>query len=241
MKKLTVVLILLLFALPSMAADYYILKKSVDNWSAVVVVHLPIPATQTTAGTALSDATLTYQRAVSESIETDPDSTNDTDSVVPGITAVDKAVTDFAMTSGGTTITSASGGFVSGMIGSRLNIATGTNFVAGNYKVTGFNSATSLELDADATNGSNASSGTGTIIARQTMLDNGELYEKRLTFDFDTLSLTNIQRRTQIEGGSENGEIGVSQMLVDIATPGSDLWNEILEPLEWWGYWRVIP
>lgn len=227
-----VLLTLALLTSTGMAADYFVLKKSVDQRYVDLVVHLPVPNNQTTAGTALGDVTLTYQRAVAESL-------GDSTSVITGITDVDLDVIDFAMITGGTTITSVTGGFTPKMVGSRLNIVSGTNFVADDYKVVGYNGSNSIELDSDATNGSNASSGIGTVIARQTMLDNGELYEKRLQFRFDSLNLTNSQRRDQIENGNNN-QIGVSQMLIDIVTP-SDLRNEILEPLEWWGYYRIIP
>jgi hypothetical protein len=236
MKKLILPIVLLLLVTSGVfASDYYIFKKTIDNRFVDLYVHLPIPDTQTTAGSVLGDVTLTYRRVVKESLV-------DTTSAIPVtiITTADLPLSDMAMVTGGTTLTSVTGGLTSNMVGSRLNIASGTNFVAGDYKVVGYNSENSLELDRDATNGSNASSGVGTVIARQTMLDNGELYEKRIRFRFDSLDLTNTQRRSQIENGNNN-QIGVSQMLVDIATPGSDLWNEVLEPLEWWGYHRIIP
>ena len=49
-------------------SDYHILRKSQDSRNADVYVHLPVPATQTTAGAVLGDATLTFQRALSESL-----------------------------------------------------------------------------------------------------------------------------------------------------------------------------
>lgn len=136
-------------------ANYHILKKSVDNRYAEVYVHLPIPATQTTAGVALDDAALTYQRAIEESVE-------DKTSKVPNLTQ--------------------------------------------------------QEITA---------------------LSNGTLYEYFIHFRFSSLELTNAQRRAEIEVGNDN-MVGVSQLLTDIATPGSDIWNEILEPLEWWGYFRNV-
>lgn len=76
--------------------------------------------------------------------------------------------------------------------------------------------------------------------AEQTQLDDGELYEYFVKFRFSSLDLTNAQRRSEVENGNDN-EKGVSQMLTEIATPGSDIWNEVLEPLEWFGYYRDIP
>ena len=136
-------------------ANYHILKKTADNRFANVYVHLPVPATQTVAGVALDDATLTYQRAMKESLD-------DTISVVPGITG-----------------------------------------------------------------------------AEQTQLDNSELVEKRVSFRFSSTDLTNIQRRAEVENGNDN-EPGVIQMLADIIVPGTELWNEVLAPLEWWGYYRDV-
>jgi len=75
--------------------------------------------------------------------------------------------------------------------------------------------------------------------AEQTQLDNGELYEYHHPFRFSSLELTNAQRRAEIENGNYN-MVGVSQLLIDIATPGSDIWNEVLEPLEWFGYYRNV-
>jgi len=75
--------------------------------------------------------------------------------------------------------------------------------------------------------------------AEQTALDNGELYEYHISFRFSNQELTNSQRRTEVENGNDN-MVGVSQLLTDIATPGTEIWNEVLEPLEWWGYFRNV-
>jgi len=72
-----------------------------------------------------------------------------------------------------------------------------------------------------------------------TQLEDGELFEKYIQFRFDSPDLTNAERRAQIEAGNGN-QIGVIQMLADISTSGTDLYNEIIEPLEWWGYHRHI-
>ena len=75
--------------------------------------------------------------------------------------------------------------------------------------------------------------------AEQTQLDNGESVEKHVSFRFSSTDLTNIQRRTEVENGNDN-MAGVIQMLADIIVPGTDLWNKILAPLEWWGYYRNV-
>jgi hypothetical protein len=234
MKRLLAVFTILLLTIPVMASDYYVGKKSGDDRSVTVYVYLPIPNTQTVAGTSMSDQSVTYRESLVASLES-------TGSAIPNlITDTDLAVSDFAMDAGQETITSATGGFTPQMVGSRLNIASGTNFVAGNYKVVGYNSANSLELNADATNGSNASSGVGTVISRQTMLDNGELYEYRMSFRFSSKSLSDANRRSEIENGNDN-EDGVAQMLLDIADDTSDLWLEVLGSLTWHGYHRIVP
>lgn len=140
-------------------SDYHILKKSVDNRYAAVYVHLPIPDSQTTAGQALGDATLTFRRALKESL------TGQEVTAIPG---------------------------------------HATQFPAENAQ-----------------------------------LVDGELVEWYVSFRFDRLDLTNPERRQQIEDGNGN-RIGVAQMKLDIATPGSDLYNEVIEVLEWWGYYRDL-
>ncbi len=69
----------------------------------------------------------------------------------------------------------------------------------------------------------------------------GAKKEVSLNFRFSSIDLTNLERRTEIENGNANKDmIGVVQMVTDIAIPGTDLWNKVLEPLEWWGYHRDI-
>ena len=70
---------------------------------------------------------------------------------------------DLAMTTGGTTLTSATGGFTAAMEGNVIRIEAGTHFVQGYYQVTGFNSSNSIEIDRDATDGSSASAGEGRL------------------------------------------------------------------------------
>ena len=80
----------------------------------------------------------------------------------------------------------------------------------------------------------------GITAGEQTQLTDGELVEKFVRFRFNSVDLTNAQRRTQIEDGNEN-VIGVSQMLTDIADSASEFYMELIEPLAWWGYFRDIP
>ena len=139
---------------------YHILKKSPDNRYADVFVHLAVPATQTTAGATLTDATLTYQRALKESLV---------------------------------------GQEVTGMVGHDVQFPV-----------------------------------------ENAQLVNGELVEVFIRFRFTRIDLTDAERRAEIENGNYNQQGGVVQMILDIATPGSDLWNEILDPLEWWGYYKNL-
>lgn len=67
----------------------------------------------------------------------------------------------------------------------------------------------------------------------------GGLTENHIRFRFDSLDLTNAERRDQIENGNVN-QMGVGQMMADIADTGSDLFAEVIAPLDWWGYGRDI-
>lgn len=80
----------------------------------------------------------------------------------------------------------------------------------------------------------------GIIAGEQTQITNGAVFEKQWQFRFSSLDLSDAERRTEIESGNDN-EAGVSQMLLDIADSGSDLYKEVIEPLAWWGYYRDIP
>ena len=73
----------------------------------------------------------------------------------------------------------------------------------------------------------------------QAQLDSGELVEKYISFRFSSVELSNMQRRAEIENGNDN-ERGVAGLIADIAIPGTDIYNEILAPLEWWGYYNNI-
>jgi len=140
--------------------NYHILEKSADNRYVTIAVHLPIPSSQNVAGVALSDATLTYQRAMKEKLERD-------DKQQGGDGTITSQVPD---------------------IGAEL-----------------------------------------------TSLQSGALFEKVFQFRFDSTDLTNAQRKTQIEGGNVN-ERGITQMMADISDSTSDLYQEIIAPLVWWGY-----
>lgn len=73
------------------------------------------------------------------------------------------SLTDLAMTTGGTTLTSSIGGFTAAMVGNIIQISSGTNFTAGFYEITAYTDTNTVTLDRDATNGSNGSSGVGAI------------------------------------------------------------------------------
>lgn len=72
--------------------------------------------------------------------------------------------TDLASVAGSKILTSASNPFLANMAGNNvIRIASGTNFVPGIYGIVTLNSAGSVTLDKDPTNGSNAVSGSGRI------------------------------------------------------------------------------
>jgi hypothetical protein len=74
--------------------------------------------------------------------------------------------TDLATSgAGATVVTSASGGFASWMVGTTLTITGGTNFVAGNYTISGFTNATTITLSSSPTPSGAGSAGTGDILA----------------------------------------------------------------------------
>lgn len=72
-------------------------------------------------------------------------------------------LTDLAMTTGGTTLTSATGGFTAAMIGNLIHITAGTHFTAGWYEITARADTNTVTLDRDATDGTNGESGTGYV------------------------------------------------------------------------------
>lgn len=70
--------------------------------------------------------------------------------------------TDLAMVAGGVTMTSASG-FTSAYLKRTIVISAGTHFVPGTYWVASYVNPTTITLDRDATDGTNATGGTGTF------------------------------------------------------------------------------
>src|SRR3954462_191554 len=60
-------------------------------------------------------------------------------------------LTDLAAASTSTTLTSATGGFTAAMVGSILQIASGTNAVVGFYEITVYTSSTQVTLDRTPT------------------------------------------------------------------------------------------
>lgn len=77
--------------------------------------------------------------------------------------AAQLTLTDLACTTGGTTLTSATGGFTSEMVDNLIQVKSGTNFTAGWYHITAYTDTNTVTLDRDPTNGSNASAGTGSV------------------------------------------------------------------------------
>jgi len=78
-------------------------------------------------------------------------------------TAAQLSLTDLAMNFGGTTLTSATGGFTAAMAGNIIYIASGTNFTAGFYEIIVRTDTNTVTLDRDATDGHNASAGVGKV------------------------------------------------------------------------------
>ena len=72
------------------------------------------------------------------------------------------ALTDFANASN-TTLTTATGGFTPAMRGNLVNIASGTNALAGWYEITNTASSTSATIDRTCSTGGNMSSGVGKV------------------------------------------------------------------------------
>lgn len=70
-------------------------------------------------------------------------------------------LTDLVSTAGSKVVTSATGGFTADMEGRNLEIASGTNFVAGSYEIVTYTSTGSITLASDPTSGGNGSSGVG--------------------------------------------------------------------------------
>lgn len=74
------------------------------------------------------------------------------------------SLTDFATSgAGSTTLTSATGGFTSAMVGNCIRIASGTNFQAGYYFVTAYTDANTVTLDRTPTSGGAGTGGTGRL------------------------------------------------------------------------------
>ncbi len=67
--------------------------------------------------------------------------------------AAQLSVTDLATSGVSATVTSATGGFTSAMIGNAMRIASGTNFTAGTYFVTGVTDTNTAVLDRNCTTG----------------------------------------------------------------------------------------
>jgi len=60
-------------------------------------------------------------------------------------------------------LTSATGGFISGLVGNNIKITAGTNFIVGYYQITTYVDTNTIKIDRTAANLANASAGTGYI------------------------------------------------------------------------------
>ncbi len=77
--------------------------------------------------------------------------------------AAQLALTDCAAVTGGTTLTSVTGGFTTAMIGNAIRISAGTHFTTGYYFITARTDTNTVTLDRDPTDGTNATGGTGKV------------------------------------------------------------------------------
>jgi hypothetical protein len=77
--------------------------------------------------------------------------------------AAQLSLTDLACTTGTSTLTSATGGFTSAMIGNAVQISSGTNFTAGEYFIIAYASSNSVTLDRTPVGVSSGSAGHGKI------------------------------------------------------------------------------
>lgn len=76
--------------------------------------------------------------------------------------AAQLTLTDLACANN-TTLTSVTGGFTAAMVDNIIQIKSGTNFTAGFYEITARTDTNTVTLDRNPTNGSNATSGTGSV------------------------------------------------------------------------------
>lgn len=78
--------------------------------------------------------------------------------------AAELSLTDLATSGAGvTTITSVTGGFTSAMIGNSIRIASGTNFTAGYYWITGYTDTNTITVSVSPTPSAAGSAGNGKI------------------------------------------------------------------------------
>lgn len=73
------------------------------------------------------------------------------------------SLTDLATSGAVTTLTSSTGGFTSAMIGNLIYIASGTNFDAGFYEITGHTDTNTVTLDRTPSSGGAGSGGSGKV------------------------------------------------------------------------------
>lgn len=88
------------------------------------------------------------------------------------------ALTDLAMSMSSTTLTSATGGFTSAMIGNVIKIRSGTNFDVGWYRITAYTDTNTITLDRTAASGGAGSGGSGNIGgARASLNEDGFMHD----------------------------------------------------------------
>lgn len=77
--------------------------------------------------------------------------------------AAQLTLTDLACTSASTTLTSATGGFTAAMIGNYIQVSSGTNALAGNYRITARTDTNTVTIDRTCATGGNMTAGVGSV------------------------------------------------------------------------------
>lgn len=132
------------------------------------------------------------------------------------------SLTDLACLDTSTTLTSATGGFTSAMVGNVIHIVSGTNFVVGWYEITVYTDTNTITIDRTAaSSGLDASAGTGNVggaLALNSALDDDF---------FEALTAGNI---VYISGGGA-GNTHVLGEIVAVVKDGT-----AAAPIIWEGY-----
>ena len=112
-------------------------------------------------------------------------------------------LTDLVMAQNSTTLTSATGGFIAGMVGEKIYISSGTNFVVGWYTIAGYTDTNTVTLSKTAATAGAGSAGVGAMGGIvQIKLSGIELSATWYAFDVDSIYLD-----PQAASGNETAEL----------------------------------